>query len=486
MNPGIASGSPPGRGTVSRFARLSILDLMFLRVESAAWPCHFGGLAVLDGPPLLDRSGRLRWDEITEELGRRLVHVPQLRRRVDFPGPLLGRPLWVDDDRFDVHRHVHQTAVAPPGGDIQLLDAAARICGSLLDRAHPLWELWFLTGLTGGRVGVLLKLHHSVADGTAAVAVMASLFDTDPGTREPAAEPWAPQRVPTREQVLADNLSAKLRQARRAAVTLAHPIRIARAVHVRVRVVRQAVSPARAPRTSLNRRVEAGRRIQFLRLDLAAVKHVAHAHQGKVNDVVLTIWTGGLRHLLTSRAEPVARLEPITTVPASSRPASGGATAGNEFGAMSLPLPVCEADAERRLNLIVGRTREAKAKQHPAAAMGMIARLSAPPLGRFFAAHQHAVNVEVTNVTGPPVPVHLFGARILAILPIVGPVGNMGPVLCAFSYAGQLYLVVTADAHGFPDLDVLMAGMESDGRALLDNHADREPASAAPGSILVE
>jgi len=93
--------------------------------------------------------------------------------------------------------------------------------------------------------------------------------------------------------------------------------------------------------------------------------------------------------------------------------------------------------------------------------------VSATPLGQYFAAHQHAVSVEVTNVIGPPGPVYLFGARVLAILPIVGPVGNMGPVLCAFSYAGQLFLVVTADAHGFPDLDVLMAGMETEGRARL-------------------
>jgi diacylglycerol O-acyltransferase / wax synthase len=108
-----------------------------------------------------------------------------------------------------------------------------------------------------------------------------------------------------------------LGQARRAAVALAHPIRLARAVRVFAGVARQAVSPARAPRTSLNRRVGTGRLVRFLRFDLMAVKHVAHAHQGKVNDAVLAIWTGGLRHLLISRSEPVARLEPITTVPTS-------------------------------------------------------------------------------------------------------------------------------------------------------------------------
>jgi diacylglycerol O-acyltransferase / wax synthase len=242
-------------------------------------------------------------------------------------------------------------------------------------------------------------------------------------------------------------------------------------------IARQALSPAAAPRTSLNQRVQTGRRIWFVRLSLATAKHAAHAHHGKVNDVVLAIWTGGLRQLLVSRAEPVERLEPIPTLPTSSRSAGGTGSIDNEFGAMALPLPVWEADAERRLDPIAARTREAKARQHPAAVIGLLARLSATPLGRYLAGHQHAVNVEVTNVTGPHVPAYLFGAPVLAILPIVGPVGNMGAVLCALSYAGQLFLVVTADAHGFPDLDVLMAGMEADGRALLGSHGG-EPASA--------
>lgn len=458
--------------------RLSFLDLMFLRVESAAWPCHFGGLALLDGPALLDSSGRLRVDEIAGELARRLAQAPQLRRRVFLPGPLLGRPLWVDDDRFDIRRHIHQAAVDPPGDDIQLLGAAARICESLLDRTRPLWELWFLTGLADGRVGVLLKLHHAVADGTAAVTVMASLFDSVPAAPALPARSWAPRRVPTTAQLFADSLAAKRGQARRTAAALVHPVRLARAARVLAGVSRQAASPAGAPRTSLNRRVQAGRGIRFLRLDLAAARQVAHAHQGKVNDVVLTVFTGGLRRLLAARAELAPGLELMTTMPASSRAAGGMGNAGNEFGAMLLPLPAWEADAGRRLDLIAGRTRQAKAGQHPATAMGLIAWLTATPLGRYFAAHQRAANVEVSNVAGPPAPVSLFGARVLAILPIVGPVGNLGPVLCAFSYAGQLSLVVTADGRGFPDLDVLLAGMESDARALLGGEQVRAGASA--------
>ncbi len=476
MSPGIADGSPPGRGPASRFARLSSLDLMFLKVESVAWPCHFGGLAVLDGSALCDTSGRLRLGEIAEELSQRLGQVPQFRRQVHFPGLMRGRPLWVDDDRFDIYRHVREKAVDPPGGDTELLDAAARICDDLLDRTRPLWELWFLTGLAHGRVGVLLKLHHSMADGMAALMLMASLFEAEPGVPEPAVKPWAPEPLPTGSQLLLDNLATKMARARCGALALAHPARLAEDLHVQAGVARRALSPARAPRTSLNRRVQAGRRIRFLQLDLAAVKHAAHARQSKVNDVVLAIWSGGLRRLLVSRAEPVDHLEPVTTMPTSSRSAGDTGTIDNEFGAMAVPLPVWEADPERRLGLIAARTRQAKAGQHPAAVMGLLARLSATPLGRYFAAHQHAANVEVTNVTGPPVPVCLFGAPVLAILPIVEPVGNLGLVLCAFSYAGQLFLVVTADAHGFPDLDVLIAGMQADGRALLGSLAGSEPA----------
>jgi len=86
--------------------------------------------------------------------------------------------------------------------------------------------------------------------------------------------------------------------------------------------------------------------------------------------------------------------------------------------------------------------------------------------------------VLVTNVIGPPAPVYLLGARILEIVPIIQLLGNIGLTLCAFSYAGQLVLVVTADANGFPDLDVLLAGMRHDWHALIGGQA-AEPGTAS-------
>jgi WS/DGAT/MGAT family acyltransferase len=457
------------RARKSRFARLTSLDRMFLHLESRDWPGHFGGLAVVEGKALLDGSGQLRLQEIRERVNRRLAHVPQLRRRLHFPGPLGGNVLWVDDHLFDIQHHVHETAVEAPGGALQLLEAAARLYGQLLNRRRPLWELWFLTGMSDGRVGVLLKLHHSVADGMAAVAIMGSLFDLQPDAPDPVTDRWAPEPVPGEWSLVADNLSNKIRIVGLAATMLVHPLRLVRGARVRIRVAREALGQV-APSTSLNQVVRSGRRIRFLRLDLGAMKEVAHGHEAKVNDVVLALWSGGLRQLMLNRKEPTSGIELITDIPISLRSTGEAPTIDNEVGFMALPLPVWEPDVRSRLDLILRTTRKAKSEQQPAAMARFLAAASAIPFGTYLVAHQQNVNVRVSNVVGPPVPMYVLGARILEILPITRLFGNVGLTLCAFSYAGQMSLVVTADAAAFPDLDVLMAGMEQDWHALIGAH----------------
>jgi diacylglycerol O-acyltransferase len=469
MNAGDAAANLPERRGSSRLARVNPFEHMYLRLENPDWPGHFGGLAVLDGEVLLDAAGRLRLEEIRDRLERRLSRVPRLRKRVHTPRAWGGRPLWVDDDRFVIDQHVREAVVPPPGTDAELLETAADLYGRVLDRRGPLWELWFLTGLSDGRVGALLKLHHAVADGTAAVAVAGALFDFAPDVADPAPVPWTPAPVPGGWSLLADNLCSKARTAGRGVAALAHPLRLIRGARTVALVAKRSAGVKGSPRTSLNGRVRAGRRIGFLRLDLAAMKGVAHAHGGKVNDVVLTLWAGGLGALLIARGEPVAGVEPTVGVAVSTRSADD-ATIDNQVGTVVLPLPVGEADAGRRLDLVVSTTRRTKAEQRPAAIMGALVGLMATPLGRYLARHQRATSVLATNVIGPPVPLYVLGARALDVLPIIDLEGNIGLTVCAFSYVGRMFLVVTAAADGFPDLDVLMAAMERDWQALTGGH----------------
>ena len=124
--------------TTSRFARLSSLDRMFLHLETPDWPGHFGGLAVAEGKALLDGAGQLRLQEIRERVHRRLAHVPQLRRRLHVPGPLGGKPLWVDDPpmgRYALPEEIGPSVVYLAS------DASSFMTGSVLvvDGGYTLW-----------------------------------------------------------------------------------------------------------------------------------------------------------------------------------------------------------------------------------------------------------------------------------------------------------------------------------------------------------
>ena len=465
------SPEPTGRSSSvsgDRFARLSPTDSMFLHLETGAWPCHFGGLAVLEGGLLLDDSGQLRLKEIREHLDRRVSRVPKLRQRLHDPGPLAGRPLWVADDRFAIEHHVGAAAVAAPGSDAEFLATACSLYDRLLDRSRPLWELWLITGRSDGKVGMLLKLHHSVADGLAVMGILGTLLDLEPDAPEPPPLPWRPEPAPGYWPLLADNLSAKGRALGRGLKTLAHPWRIARGARSFARMTRRFFGKGGASCTSLNRVVQAGRRLGVLRLNLAEMKQEAHVRAGKVNDVVLALWSGGLRSLLVSRGETVAGAEVLAGQAATLRTSPQAGTIDNRVGTLALRLPLSEADAGRRLETVIAVTRRAKAEQRPAAVMGYLAGLAATPIGRYFSARQRAANVIVTNVMGPPVPVYMLGAEIQEILPIIELVGNIGLTLCAFSYAGRVFMAVTADAGGFPDLEVLMQGMKREWDALIE------------------
>ena len=268
----------------------------------------------------------------------------------------------------------------PPGGDPELLEAAAGLCSTLLDRRLPLCELWFLTGLAHGRVGLLLKPHHTLADGTAAVALMTSLFDSHHQDREERPTQQKPTAMPTAAALVADNLSQGTRRISRAArAALIDPAGYVRGLRTRFRVALRLLNPNRAPRTSLNQPARPGLQVRYLRLSLAGVKESAHASGGKVNDAVLAIWSGGLRRLLLYRGEQVDQLERVTSIPSSLRHALDTGTGANQFGAMSIPLPIGEPDVRRRLNLIVSRTREAKAVQHPETVIALLATHSRPP-----------------------------------------------------------------------------------------------------------
>jgi diacylglycerol O-acyltransferase / wax synthase len=458
---GPANGSHAA-DVVTGLHRLTLADLSNLAVEGPDTPMHEGALGVLDGGPLLDGDGHVRIDHIRACLARKLDRVPELRRVLFQTGPLQGRPLWVDDPDFRIENHILVSRLPEPGGAIEARRFAEEKMAGLMDRSRPLWELWFLEGYRELRVGLLLKVHHVLADGPAILNMLGQLFDLSPVLEEPGATAWAPARPPTPRELAVDNLARKGRLLATTGRRLVHPITWGRSIATSVRAVWDALEEGRgAPRSSLNRPVGSGRRIGVLHLRLDEVKSVAHANGVKVNDVFLDLVAGGLREVLISREEPVGGKIIHASMAVSMHPAGDASRSGNQVGTMIVPLPVGVDDARSRLVLVGAATKHAKARQRAAVPQTLMMLLAVSGLTRIFIRRQRLVNVLATNLPGPPVPLFVAGARLLDAFAIPPIAGNVTASFAALSYDGGFDISVLADASAWPDLDVLVDGMRS-------------------------
>ena len=165
--------------------RLSAVDASFLAQERANSHMHVGAVLIFEGPAPA-------YDDFLNHIRSRLHLVPRYRHKLAFPPLETGRPIWVDDPRFNLEYHVRHTALPAPGSEEQLRALAARIDSQRLDRAKPLWETWLVQGLERGRFALISKTHHALVDGVSGVDLMTVLFDATPipQVAPHEGEPW--------------------------------------------------------------------------------------------------------------------------------------------------------------------------------------------------------------------------------------------------------------------------------------------------------
>jgi WS/DGAT/MGAT family acyltransferase len=452
--------------------RLTALDASFVWFERPGVPIHVGAVATFEAAPLLDGSGRLRLAELREHIAGRLDALPRLRRRLASVPFDLDRPRWVDDPDFDIAHHVGEVRLPSPGDDAALRRVAGDLQGQMLPRDRPLWDLHFVTGLSGDRVGLVERIHHALVDGVSGVELATLLLDLDPDAPAPPPPPrWSPAPPPDPLSLFAAGLRDRLADPVRAAGALAglalHPARAAQAAGTVARGLGTMVDQGLlAPRTSLNAPLAGGRTLAWVRARLDDVRAAGRAVEASVNDVVLTAVAGGLRWLFLERGE---RLPPDLVlkvlVPVSLHGADEHGTLGNRVSAVYAPLPVGIGDPQARLAAVAASMRRLKA-QPEADSMGLVLdAANGVPAGvaRLIARavdHQRFVNLVVTNVPGPPVPLFACGARMLEAFPVVPLDANMTVGVAVLSYDGTLTISLTADDLMCPDVDVFAAGIE--------------------------
>jgi diacylglycerol O-acyltransferase / wax synthase len=426
---------------------VSGIDAAFLYGETPSWHMHVSAVLIVDPTK---GSRPFSYQHFRDHIAARVHLAPQFRwKLVEVPFGL-GRPVFVDDPDFIVDAHLHRIGVPPPGGPEQVGNLIGDLVGMKLDRRKPLWEMWFIEGLAGGRVAILAKIHHAIVDGVSGSELATVIMDVEPDPAPPAPPP------PLEDADDVDSLDLLLRSLPDVALT---PVRAARFAWQTLRqgvrsvpfVQRSSLPPVpfQAPRVSFNAELSPHRRFTYTSVPLATVRRIKDHCGVKVNDVVLALCGGALRRYLLERGElPGSPL--VAQVPVSMRTNGDLTSVGTQVGAMFASLATDVADPLARLLTIHSGTQDAKEMQQALAAekiMGISE--TAPPVMIDLAARMYTaagldrslppvMNTIVSNVPGPSFPIWCAGSPIEALYPMGPLLYGTGINITVFSYRDQM------------------------------------------------
>jgi diacylglycerol O-acyltransferase / wax synthase len=474
------------------------VDASFLAQESPVSHMHVGATMIFDGPPPA-------YEAFCDHIRGRLHLVPRYRQKLAVPPLQTGRPVWVDDPGFNLEYHVRHTALPRPGSEEQLCALAARVHSQQLDRSKPLWELWLVQDLEGGRFALLSKTHHALVDGIAGVDLMTFLLDAQPVPRAVAHEdaPWEPQPEPTGAELATRGLRglvrAPLALTSRALSAAAHPGAALGTTRETVEglgeIVWAGLNPA--PGTPLNLPIGPHRRLELVRGALDDFKLVKNVFGGTVNDVVLAVVAGALRSWLRSRAVRTEGLELRALVPVSIRTHDQRDQLGNRLAALRGPLPVYVEDPVARLQVVRQAMDGLKDSKQAVGAEVLTGMQSfAPPTLLAQASRLNfstrLFNLLVTNIPGPQFPLYVLGRRLRDLFPIAFLPHDHALAIAIMSYDGAMDFGLLGDYDAMDDLSTIGEALTVALAELVDaahhrrrgnGHAKGRPRGATAGTV---
>lgn len=460
--------------------QLTYLDTLFLNMETPVQQGHVGGLVVID-PATAD--GAWTYQTLHDVIEERLHLLPPFRRRLAEVPLDLDYPYWIEDPNFDLTFHLRHIAVPAPGDGRQLADLVARIHERPLDRTRPLWEMYLIEGLSGGRLATYTKLHHAMIDGLAGTDILTVLLDTDPEGRaiDPPDRPWKPEAIPLPVELLGRTFVR----------ALTSPARLARAGYelARMNPVLKAWAQLPkltglddnedflsrpsliAPRTLLNEPISAHRRWAYGDIPLEKFKTVKNAHGTTVNDVVLAACGGAIRDWLSDHEDlPQRSLQALVPISVRGRDQHDF---GNRVSGMIVAVGTHIDDPLERLRYVHEHMAAAK-EVHNATPAEMLADLAqfAPPAVSAAAA-QYAFrsgragrwtpfSMVISNIPGPHIPLYYVGAKLEGHYPISTITDGAALNITLHSYLGNLCFGVVADRELVPDVWDLLDHIEKE------------------------
>ncbi|MFL5872370.1 MAG: wax ester/triacylglycerol synthase family O-acyltransferase [Solirubrobacterales bacterium] len=448
-------------------SHLSPLDATFLEIEEAdaVTHMHVGAALVFDPvpgsrPPSLAR--------LRAQLRARIEDVSILRRHLSLPGTGHALPVWIPDPSLDIGQLIRRESVPQPGGESELMEWVGDYLSVRLDRSLPLWEVVLLEGLEDGRWALVFKFHHCLVDGISGVNLIAALLDAQPEPEEGTTtlaqlvtslgEEENRAVLARLRGVVGEDLSGGIDAAIRPH-DVSQILDESRAMAARL--ARE--EPTKAPPTSINRPIGAGRRLAAVDVPLGQLERVSRGLGGTVGDVVTAATAGGLRALFAARGEHVSQLRAV--VPIGLRQATESLALGNSLSSLLIDLAIAEDDPLRRYRMVAAATSELRG-----ASGSVLGRLAAelsdisPPVVQSVMARlaftPNLFNVLIANGPGAPITLYSLGAPLRRIVPTVPIFSGQAISAAAMGYDGRVFFGLNADRDSVPDLDLMRAGIE--------------------------
>jgi WS/DGAT/MGAT family acyltransferase len=440
--------------------RLTTLDASFLEVESPTAHMHVGWAALFSPPP----SGPApSFEQLRDHIESRLSRAPRYRQKLAEIPWGANDPVWIDDEEFDLTRHVL------PAGDSEWGELVDKAMSAQLERGRPLWELWIADRLPDGRIGVIGKAHHCMVDGLAAVELAGLLLDATP--EPPDAEPatWQAEKSPGGGRLLLEGVVGRLDEAlefaRLPTRLLSHPRRVFGLAGKGLQLVRAAARSTEPAASSMvfNEPNSPRRHLASVQRPLEDLKRIKRKFDATINDVVLAVASGGVRSFLVGQGETPVRLKAM--VPVSMRGTNKTGELGNQISFIFVGLPCDEPDPVRRLRSVQGTMSDRKQRGEPEGAGAMLKLLGYAPrtlqhvISRMMAS-QRTFNLTVSNIPGPSEPLYMLGCELEEVYPVVPNSDDHAVSIGLTTIKDRAFFGIYADRQSLPDADRLARGIE--------------------------
>ncbi|HJV73271.1 MAG TPA: wax ester/triacylglycerol synthase family O-acyltransferase [Noviherbaspirillum sp.] len=445
----------------SRREKMSTVDTAWLRMDSDCNLMMIVAVLMFDKPMEMARFKRV--------IRTRLLTYQRFRSRVVHE---MTGGAWWQEQEVDLDDHIIPVRLNSSSASSKL--ALEQLVGTLsatpLDFSKPLWQMHLVDNCVGedGRVrqGLIVRIHHCIADGMALVGVLLSMFDKMPDIPEGEASeepvtldednPWLELIQPvTKATITAINLSTSLwtKSMWMAADSRKLPARLSRMGDMAGRATLDAIKLLAMPddsRTRLKGKPKGAKHVAWSEpLPLDEIKAIGKALGGSVNDVLMTCVAGAIGAYLREKGDIVPVNSDLRAmVPVNLRKAGDEHRLGNAFGLVPLVLPIGIEDPLARLKEVRRRMDELKGGYQALLAMAVVGVLGTTPkpiqneVQNYFTRKATAV---MSNVPGPSAPLYLAGSKLDQIMFWVPQSGDIGVGVSILSYNGGVQFGLVSD-----------------------------------------